>query len=99
MLTKKDLEHLADLSRMKIREAEEEKLLHDLRGILDHFEELRELNTDEVIPMNGGTSSVNVWRSDDPGAVKLDGGRAKRGFPEVKRGYVKVPAVFEGNES
>ncbi len=99
MLTKKDLKKLVDLSRMKIEEAEEEKLLHDLGGILDHFEELKELNTDNVSPMNGGTSSVNVWRNDDPEAVRLDGGRAKEGFPEVEEGYLEVPAVFEDNES
>ncbi len=99
MLTKKDLEHLADLSRMRLEESKEEKLLHDLGGILDHFEELKELNTDNVLPLNGGTSLVNAWREDDPGAAKLDGDPAKKEFPETENGYLKVPAVFEDHES
>ncbi len=94
MLTKKDLEKLADLSRMKLKEGEEDKLLHDLGGILDHFEELKELNTDEVLPMNGGTLSSNVWRDDEP-TNALDGKAAREEFPETKDGYLKVPPVFE----
>jgi aspartyl-tRNA(Asn)/glutamyl-tRNA(Gln) amidotransferase subunit C len=96
MLTKKDLEKLADLSRMKIEEGEEEKLLRDLGGVLTHFEELKELSTDDVLPMNGGTSSLNVWRNDEATGA-LDGEVAKREFPEVKDGYLKVPAVFDTN--
>ncbi len=97
MLTKKDLEHLADLSQMHLKENEEEKLLRDLGGILGHFEELKELNTDDVLTMNGGTSSVNVWRSDDPEAAKLAGDRAKKGFPGTEDGYLEVPAVFDSS--
>ena len=99
MLTKKDLDHLADLSRMHLEGNEGEKLLRDLGGILSHFEELKELNTDDVLPMNGGTSSLNVWRDDDPMAAKLAGNRAKEAFPETKDGYLEVPAIFEDHES
>lgn len=97
MLTKKDLEKLADLSRMKIKESEEEKLLRDLGGILDHFEELKELDTETVEPMNGGTASVNVWR-DDEAPNPLNGDRAKGEFPDAKDGYLKVPPVFGASE-
>lgn len=94
MLTKKDLEKLADLSRMKLKESEEEKLLHDLGGILSHFEELKELDTEKVQPMNGGTFSSNVWREDETGNP-LSGEKAKKEFPETEDGYLKVPPVFE----
>lgn len=96
MLTKKDLGKLADLSKMKIEEKEEEKLLRDLGGVLAHFEELKELSTDDVEPMNGGTSSLNVWRNDEVTGA-LDGEAAKKEFPETKDGYLKIPAIFDAN--
>ncbi len=41
-IDKKTLEHLAELARIKLDGRQEEKLLHDLGKILDHFEELKE---------------------------------------------------------
>ncbi len=93
MLAKKDLEKLADLSRMKLKESEEKKLLHDLGSILNHFEELKELDTEKVQPMNGGTFSSNVWREDDSD-TRLSGEKSKEEFPATENGYLKVPSVF-----
>ncbi|MCL4400338.1 Asp-tRNA(Asn)/Glu-tRNA(Gln) amidotransferase subunit GatC [Patescibacteria group bacterium] len=93
MLVKKDLEKLADLSRIKLKEDEEEKLLKDLGGILNHFEELKEVDTEGVKPMNGGTFSSNVWREDEARNV-LDGKKAIAEFPDSEEGYLKVPPVF-----
>jgi aspartyl-tRNA(Asn)/glutamyl-tRNA(Gln) amidotransferase subunit C len=94
MLTKKDLEKLAELSRLEIKSNEEEKLLKDLGAILDHFEELKTVRTDGVAPMTGGTELKNVFRDDEEGNG-LSGEIAKGEFPEKERGYLKVPPVFE----
>lgn len=99
-ISKKELEHLADLSRIELNPGEEEKLLKDLGAILDHFKELQALDTANVVPMTGGTDLMNVLRPDS--AEDGDGGRenTNRGagvdaFPESKGGYNKVPPVFE----
>ncbi len=92
-INKKALEHLAELSRIDLREAEEEKLLKDLTAILDYFRELQELDTAEVEPMTGGTDSKNVLREDEAGA-KDDTGKGPEQFPEAKDGYLKIPPVF-----
>jgi aspartyl-tRNA(Asn)/glutamyl-tRNA(Gln) amidotransferase subunit C len=94
MLTKKDLEKLAELSRLEIKPAEEEKLLKDLGTVLDYFEELKSIPTDGVLPMTGGTEFKNVFRKDEEGNG-LSGEAAKKEFPESERGYLKVPPVFE----
>jgi aspartyl-tRNA(Asn)/glutamyl-tRNA(Gln) amidotransferase subunit C len=92
-INKKALEHLADLSRIDLHEAEEEKLLKDLSAILDYFEELQGLDTSEVVPMTGGTDSKNVLREDEIG-VKDDTGRGPELFPDSKDGYLRVPPIF-----
>ena len=92
-LTKKDLEHLAALARLDLKEGEEEKLIKDLGNILSYFKELQELNTDGVAPMTGGTDLQNVLREDVVGRTD-DTGKGPEAFPDKKGGYLKVPPVF-----
>ena len=95
MLSKKDLEHLAELARIELKKEEEGKLLKDLEKILGHFEELKEVDTDDVLPMSGGTFSKNVLRGDDSENTKLAGEKSVEQFPEKESGFLKVPPVFE----
>jgi aspartyl-tRNA(Asn)/glutamyl-tRNA(Gln) amidotransferase subunit C len=95
---KKELEHLAKLSRIEIDPAEADKLIADLGAILDHFKELQELPTADVVPMTGGTVLTNVFREDGEesgGPENTNRGAGVDAFPESKDGYNKVPAVFE----
>lgn len=93
MLSKKDLEHLAALARIDLKEGEEEKLLKDLGSILDYFQELQSIDTKEVEPMTGGTELKNITREDIAGQTN-DTGRGVELFPDNKDGYLKVPPVF-----
>ena len=94
MLTKKDLEKLAELARLDLKESEEKKLLKNLSNILDYFEKLKEIDTDNVQPLTGATESSNIFRDDDDDMV-LDNEKAVVTFPEKNGGYLKVPPVFE----
>lgn len=93
MLTKKDLEHLAELARIELKEGEEKKLQKDLAEILDYFKELQSLDTSAVAPMTGGTQLKNSLREDVLGKID-DTGKGPDAFPDKKNGYLKVPPVF-----
>lgn len=95
MISRKDLEHLSELSRIDISEKEEEKLLGDLEKILAHFEELKEVETANVKPMSGGTFVENVFREDESVENQFSGGRAVAQFPEKEKGFLRIPPVFE----
>ncbi len=98
IIDKKTVEHLAELSRIEIADEEKEKLAGDLEKILKYFEELKEVDTDGVKPMNGGTTETNVMRDDinENGAMSNERKDIiKKAFPEEKDGFLKVPAVFE----
>ncbi len=97
LITKKELEHLADLARIELHEHEKEKLLKDLEKILAHFEELKEVNTDNVIPVTGGTDLRNVLREDAVQKNRLGPDEARDAFPDEERGYLRVPPVFEND--
>ncbi len=92
-LTKKELEHLAELARLDLKPGEEEKLQKDLGAILDHFKELENLDTSKVAPMTGGTTLKNALREDAAGTAD-DAGKGKEAFPDTQDGYLKVPPVF-----
>jgi aspartyl-tRNA(Asn)/glutamyl-tRNA(Gln) amidotransferase subunit C len=95
MIGKKDLEYLGELARIEIFSQDEEKFLWDLEKILSYFEELKEVNTDGVPGMAGGTFSKNIFRADEEESVRLPGGLAVEQFPEKKDGFLKIPPVFE----
>jgi aspartyl-tRNA(Asn)/glutamyl-tRNA(Gln) amidotransferase subunit C len=95
MLKKEDLKHLCDLARIEVPAAEEEKLLKDLGEILDHFEELKEIDTDQVAPMTGGTALKNVVREDEAAEQDIDSWRSVGQFPDKEGDFLKIPPVFE----
>jgi aspartyl-tRNA(Asn)/glutamyl-tRNA(Gln) amidotransferase subunit C len=102
-INKKTLEYLSELSRIELDKESEEKLLKDLQKILTYFEELKEVDTENIEPMAGGTIEKNIFRED----TDLDGQSQREPafsqrrsalieqFPEEENGFLKVPAVFE----
>lgn len=95
MLTKKDLKHLIELTRLELDEKNQDQSFEDLKKILDYFDELKELNTNEVEPLTGGTFQKNIFRSDDSEETNLSRRRGFEMFPDQKNGFVKIPPVFE----
>ncbi|TSC89165.1 MAG: aspartyl-tRNA(Asn)/glutamyl-tRNA (Gln) amidotransferase subunit C [Parcubacteria group bacterium Gr01-1014_3] len=93
-INKKSLEHLADLARIHLDEKKEEKLLHDLQNILNHFQELQALNTEGVLPMTGGTDLKNIFR-EDAVRERLGAEEVVDAFPDKQNRHLKVPPVFE----
>lgn len=95
MLSKKDLENLAALARLEIDGKSEKKLIQDLEKILEHFDELKSVDTQNIRPMTGGTALTNEFREDDAPENGLDRSLALEQFPEKKDGFLKIPPVFE----
>lgn len=94
-INKKTLEYLAELSRIELREKDEGKLLKDLQKILEYFEELKEVDTENIEPMTGGTIGKNVFRNDEEGPAPSNAEGLVEQFPEKENGFLKIPPVFE----
>ncbi len=95
-INRETLEYLAGLSRIKLGKRKEEKLLKDLKEILDYFEELKALDTSSIEPMTGGTSLENVFREDQPRDKRqVTSDKLVEDFPEKENNFLKVPAIFE----
>jgi aspartyl-tRNA(Asn)/glutamyl-tRNA(Gln) amidotransferase subunit C len=93
MIEKKEVKHIAALARIGINEKELEKYSQELSGILEWIEKLREINTDNVEPIDHITGIINISRED-----RVENFNFKKNitnlFPEKKDGYDKVKNVL-----
>ena len=65
MITKKEVEHVAKLARLALTEEEKEIYSKQLSKILDYFNKLNEVNTENLEPMEHVISIKNVMREDE----------------------------------
>src|SRR3989344_3687848 len=65
MLTEKDLQHIADLARIKLSNDEAKKFPKELCAILDFIDQLNKADTSQVEPAYQITGLVNSFRTDE----------------------------------
>lgn len=99
IISKKILTHLAELTRIELTPTESQKLLKDLKKILDYFDELKTISTEKIQPITGDTNLRNVFREDEVDFAKKSEtinseGRIIDGFPKTEKGYLRVPKIF-----
>lgn len=90
----KEIEHIANLSRITLTVDEKNTFAKQLTNILSYIEKLNELDTDEVQPMAYATSLKNIFRED-----KLKSSFSRQEIlelsPSSTNGFFKVPKVIE----
>lgn len=93
-ITKKDVEHIALLSRLKLTEEEKETFVKQLSGILTHVEKLNEVNTNGIEPTSHVIKMQNVMR-DDIVTGSLPIKKALANAPDRTEEFFKVPKIIE----
>jgi len=89
------LKNLKQLCRIDITEEEEERLLRDLKRILEYVTQLQQLDTEGVPPCSHVTGDrVNVMRDDLVGET-LPRARFLANAPDQIGGLVRVPVVIQ----
>lgn len=96
-LTKKEVDHLAALSRIGLTDEEKEKFRDQISSILDYVSKLNELDTDAVLPtLQSGDVLSNAGRADM--VVDCDQEVRKRmleAMPDRVGDLLKTKPVFE----
>jgi len=64
-VTRKDVEYIASLSKLKFEENELDNFTHQLNDILAYVEKLNELDTENVEPLSHPVENENVFREDE----------------------------------
>ena len=93
-VTKKDVEYIAELAKLKFKDEELEKFTEQLNEILAYVEKLNELDTTNVEPLSHPVEGSNVFRED---VVKplLDREEELRNAPDRSELFFKVPKVVD----
>lgn len=93
-LSKEEVKHVAHLARLAITEEEAEKFALQLGAITEFAEQLKELDTTNVVPTTHVLPLVNVLRKDE--AIKgLDRETMMLNVKEQEAGQVKVPSIMD----
>lgn len=96
MITKKDLEHIAWLSRLELSEEDKEKYTPKLNSVLDYFGEIDEVDTEGVEPTYHVLPLSNVFRDDEVGVPtgSLQQEEALSNAPRKQDGFFKAPRMM-----
>ena len=98
MLTKKEVEKIAGLARLRLDEKEKEKFAEDLSSIIGYVQKLSEVNVEKVEPMTGGTNLNSVTRPDDETKCIADSEMREqiiKAAPDREGDAFKVPSILE----
>ena len=93
-LNRKDVEHVALLSRLELSETELDKFTGQLDAILEYIDVLNQVDTSAVEPMAHVLEIRNVMRADQV-QPSLPREAALQNAPDAEDGFFKVPKIVE----
>lgn len=93
-LTHEQIQHIANLARLELSEEELIRYRDQLSSILDHFQQLQTLDTENIPPTASVTAGQSPLRDDEPRpGLPLD--ELLQNAPECQDRQFRVPPVFE----
>jgi aspartyl-tRNA(Asn)/glutamyl-tRNA(Gln) amidotransferase subunit C len=93
-LSREQVLHIATLCRIGMTDEEVARAQDQLSHILDQFEVLRQLNTDDVPPTSHPVEIHSVFRGDAPQpSLPVDDVLANA--PKTEAGHLRIKAVLE----
>ena len=93
-LTRADVDKIAFLARIQLSEAEKDRYVHDLNGILALAEQMNAVDTADISPMAHPLHMTQRLRPDQ--VTELDQRELFQGIaPAVEDGLYLVPKVIE----
>lgn len=93
-VTKETVNYVANLSRLTFTDEEAKKMAAQMDHILKYMEQLNELDTTNVIPMEHVKPISNVFR-DDLVVPSYDRSELLKNAPTHENGAFKVPKIVE----
>lgn len=96
-IDREQVKKVAHLARLEITSEEEQQFTTQLSSILEYFEQLSELDTDEVAPTTRAIETSNITRPDElkPFPDKED---LLKEAPQQEGEYFKVPQILSSEE-
>jgi aspartyl-tRNA(Asn)/glutamyl-tRNA(Gln) amidotransferase subunit C len=92
-ISKEQVEHISWLARLKLSEEEKELYTQQFNDILEHFNKINELNTENVPPTFHTANLTNILR-DDKSKPPLPVEEALRNAPKKRKNYFQAPRML-----
>lgn len=92
-VTKKDVEKIAELAKLKFTDDELENFTHQMNEILSYMDKLNELDTENVKPLSHPVEQINVFREDEL-RPSVSTEEALKNAPDKTDQHFKVPKVI-----
>jgi len=93
-ITRKDVEYVSDLARIRLTEEETQDMVHQLTRIIQYMDKLNELDTENVEPTAHILPIQNVMRKDEV-RPSLPVEEATDIAPVKGQNMFKVPRIVE----
>src|SRR3954468_4074369 len=94
MLSRAEVEHVAQLARLALSDQELDLLTSQLSGLLEHIEVLQTVDTSQVSPTAQTIAQLDVTRDDVP-RPSYPPGELLANAPSREGDFFKVPAVLD----
>ena len=95
-VTKNDVEHIAKLAKLEIKDDEINEFTSQLNQILEYVDKLNELDTENVKPLSHPVEGENVFR-DDTLKESVSTDDALKNSASKTDKFFKVPKVIKSN--
>lgn len=89
-ITRTEIYHTADLACLHLREDEIPGILSDLKTILDYFNKLQALDTQNIPPFRHPRDGTPLMRKDEPG-ISLSQKDVLKNAPAAEAPFFKAP--------
>ena len=93
-ITKEQVNHIAHLSRLEIQEDEVDGYIEKLEKVVDLFNELNSVDTENIKPTYHVLDLVNVFR-EDVAQEGMNREEVLKNSKETEAGQFKVPTTIE----
>ena len=93
-ITREQVNHIAHLSRLEIQEDEVDGYIEKLEKVVDLFNELNSVDTENIKPTYHVLDLVNVFR-EDVAQEGMDREEVLKNSKETEAGQFKVPTIIE----
>jgi aspartyl-tRNA(Asn)/glutamyl-tRNA(Gln) amidotransferase subunit C len=92
-LSKKEVEKIAQLSRLELTEKEKTQFANQLSDVLDYFEKLKVVNTENVEITAQVTGLENIYRDDEVNQCDIQSDLVKQAA-DNEDDLIKTKSVF-----
>ncbi len=96
MISKKDIKHIATLSRIDLNDKDIKVYQKKIKDVLDYVKKIKKADIDGVSSFKSVSNNENVFKSDKPKSInKQESQSLVNSAPDNEDGFIKTKPIFK----